>query len=363
VYYYFECTNHGDANSDWQLSETYVATGLTPNTQYTFQVKARDSYLTPNETGWSSTKSATTLPPPTNVEIIGPWEVETTEDLYRDPCDGTNRLLVFIAHEESTSGDPTLTSVTYGGREMTKVIERSAVSGYGNYVAAFILNDANITAATSGNFSVTWSASTSSVSYASVFLANVNQSEPNGAEASNGTTSSTPNPITTSALATNNEDMVIDAATCGNNGTYTLQNGFTQGTHQSVGSYGHTGVTGYKVATGASETPSASHSSVNRQVIIGFVVQAGAAAYQTCDDVKAGGYRFVSDLSGDCYVNYIDLKIITSHWLDDCTEPDNCEGADFAPTDGIVDLYDFSDFAEQWLLCNNPEDSNCVPNW
>jgi hypothetical protein len=69
--------------------------------------------------------------------------------------------------------------------------------------------------------------------------------------------------------------MVILAATCGNLGSYTLNNGFIEGTDQSVGTYGHTGVTGHKPATGASETPSATHSStVNRQVIIGFVVKA-----------------------------------------------------------------------------------------
>jgi hypothetical protein len=66
--------------------------------------------------------------------------------------------------------------------------------------------------------------------------------------------------------------MVIVAATCGNLGTYTLNNGFTQGTHESANS--STGVTGYKSATGSSETPSVTHNSVNRQALIGFIVQA-----------------------------------------------------------------------------------------
>jgi hypothetical protein len=87
-------------------------------------------------------------------------------------------------------------------------------------------------------------------------------------------------------------------------------------------------------------------------------------AYQTCADVQAEGYGLESDLTGDCYVNYEDLKIITDNWLNtDCTEPNNCEGADFEPTDGVVDLLDFSDFALQWLWCNNPEDAGCVNNW
>ncbi|MBN1392701.1 MAG: glycoside hydrolase family 88 protein [Sedimentisphaerales bacterium] len=81
--------------------------------------------------------------------------------------------------------------------------------------------------------------------------------------------------------------------------------------------------------------------------------------FQTCAELQAGGYGLASDLNGDCYVNYEDLEVIANYWLSTCTEPSNCEGADFEPADGIVDLYDFSDFAIQWLECNDPEDSNC----
>jgi hypothetical protein len=83
-----------------------------------------------------------------------------------------------------------------------------------------------------------------------------------------------------------------------------------------------------------------------------------------CDAIRAAGHGLTSDISGDCYVNYKDLKIIADHWLNtDCTAPDNCGGADFAPTDGVVDLFDFSDFAMQWLWCNDPDDPGCVHNW
>jgi glucuronoarabinoxylan endo-1,4-beta-xylanase len=83
-----------------------------------------------------------------------------------------------------------------------------------------------------------------------------------------------------------------------------------------------------------------------------------------CANVLAAGYGLISDIYPDCYVNYKDLKIITDHWLDtDCTEPGNCGGADFEPTDGNVDFHDFSKFAEQWLLCNNPADPACIENW
>ncbi|MFA5251932.1 MAG: LamG domain-containing protein [Phycisphaerae bacterium] len=59
VAYYFECTNHGEANSTWQTDANYTATGLTPSTMYTFKAMARDS--AGNMTTWTMyTRSATT---------------------------------------------------------------------------------------------------------------------------------------------------------------------------------------------------------------------------------------------------------------------------------------------------------------
>ncbi len=90
----------------------------------------------------------------------------------------------------------------------------------------------------------------------------------------------------------------------------------------------------------------------------------GIFSPENCADVQAAGYGFASDISGDCYVNYIDLERISDFWLFQvCSFFDDCGGADFEPTDGVVDLLDFSIFAPQWLQCNDPEDSNCTPNW
>ncbi|MGA2916265.1 MAG: endo-1,4-beta-xylanase [Sedimentisphaerales bacterium] len=357
VQYYFECTNDGSKSSGWQSSPTYLATGLTPLTQYSFRVKARDSAVpTLNETGWSNTLSATTPAPPTDVNIIGSWVTGTTHAVES----GSNRALIFIAHEESTTGAPTLTSVTYGGQPMTKIIDYNAITsgGYGNYVAAFILKEPNIALASGSTFTPTWSATTSSVAYSSAFFVNINETNSIGATAGNGTISSTPNPITTTALATSEGDMAILGATCGQPGSYTLNNSFTEGNDQQAGgSTGITGVTGYKPATGAAETPSATYSgTVNRQVIIGFVLK----AMPTCATVQAGGYGMPADLNKDCYVDSKDLKIMADHWLDTgCTSPDYCGGADFVPRDGTVNFLDFSDFASDWMRCNNPRDANC----
>ncbi|MFA5293608.1 MAG: endo-1,4-beta-xylanase [Phycisphaerae bacterium] len=360
VQYYFECTTDSSKNSGWQTSTTYIATGLNPNTLYSFRVKARDNAQTPNETGWSAPASARTMAPGANVELLGSW----TTGLNHAKETGTNRILVFVAHGES-SGSSNLTSVSYGGKLMTKIIEADAIASYSNQTAVFVLNDADITSAIATNFSPTWSSTMSSVSYASAFFSNVNQAALIGAYAGNNTTSGT-NPITTSALSTDQGDMVIVAAVCGNNGSYTLNNGFTEGTDQSVSpSSGHTGVTGHKSATGVAETPSATYSStVNRQAIIGMVIKAVLPTYQTCEDVQNGGLALLSDLSGDCYVNFGDLEIMSDYWLStDCAANSNCEGADFEPTDGTVDFLDFGDFAVQWMQCNDPQDSSCTQNW
>jgi hypothetical protein len=66
--------------------------------------------------------------------------------------------------------------------------------------------------------------------------------------------------------------MVIDAADSGNVGNYTVNNSFTEAIEQDMATSCATD--GYKAATGANETPSVTFvGTVNRQVLIGFVVK------------------------------------------------------------------------------------------
>ncbi len=151
-------------------------------------------------------------------------------------------------------------SVRQQGRTVLTEIEAKQVCG-----------EAGISAAAGSDFAVTWAETPyRTPAYSSVFLANVNQITPIGASAGNTGTSAT---IATSALATASGDMVILGATCGNAGSYTLNNSFIEGNDQQIGGT-VTGVTGRKSATGANETPSATYSStINRQMIIGLVVK------------------------------------------------------------------------------------------
>jgi hypothetical protein len=214
---------------------------------------------------------------------------------------------------------------------MTKVIDISVNSGgtY-DYVAAFILNEAGVAAASSSTFNFSWSSTSgANFGYASVFLQNVNQTTLTGATASNSSTSGAAT-ITTSALATGNGDVVIDAATCGNSGSYTLNNGFTEGIDQTIGGTA-TGVTGHKSATGVTETPSATYSaSVNRQVIIGFVVQgagtvSGGAGYVR--QAAAGG----SGTSNFSLTASNEAQMLTIAIAPDSSKGEVCCGSELRP--------------------------------
>jgi len=206
-------------------------------------------------------------PPTVNgVEIIGSWVTDTTHAKET----GTKRALVFIAHA-TPGNNATLSTVTYGGRTMTKVIEQDGGSGFNRaYVAAFILNDADITAASNTTFTPTWSDTPpppASVTYSSVFLQNVDQTTLTGASAGSTVSGTT---ITTAALANSSGDMVIEAAACDVIGTYTMNNGFTKDIDLSV--TGCDGGGGHKSATGIDEIPSVTHAT-GQQSLIGFVVR------------------------------------------------------------------------------------------
>jgi len=203
------------------------------------------------------------------VEIAGSW----TEGLSHTAESGSSRALLFFAHCEHSSA-VTLNSVTYGGQSMTKVVEQSVGTDYRAYVAVFILDESGISAASGNTFVPSWSTTPRRTpGYSSVFLTGVDQADSVGDSDSNSSTSSST--ITTSALSTADGDMVFVAGTFGNTGSYTVNNGFTEALELDMTS--SDGVGGYKAATGANETPSLTHSNVNRHVIAGLVVQAGGS--------------------------------------------------------------------------------------
>jgi hypothetical protein len=182
---------------------------------------------------------------------------------------GVKRVLVFTAHVEDNDGVPNLAGVTYGGQAMTKIIEQSVGSSFRAYVVAYILEEAGIAAASNSAIVPTWTETPDKVAYSSIFFVNVDQVTPVGMSDSNSTTSLST--LATNSLATANGDLVFVAGTCGNSGSYSVNNDFTAGIELTMSS--SDAVAGYKQATGSNEIPSITHSKLNRQVVVGFVIQ------------------------------------------------------------------------------------------
>ena len=60
IQYYFECISGGGHNSNWRDEPIYIDSGLEPNTEYCYRVKARDKSPNQNDTSWSVAACATT---------------------------------------------------------------------------------------------------------------------------------------------------------------------------------------------------------------------------------------------------------------------------------------------------------------
>jgi len=198
------------------------------------------------------------------IEILGEW----TQGLTHAAEAGTNRLLLFTAHNE---GSQVLNSVSYGGQAMTKVIDKTVASLA--LVSVYMLDEAGIASATGDTFAVNWSSPVDRMGYSSGFLSNVNQAYPIGASATNSSESGddVDDLISTVPLSTNIGDMVMAMGSTGQPNAYDCKNGFTTAIELLIDNAD--GIVGYKIGGGNDETPSIHHAEPKRQVIVGFVVQ------------------------------------------------------------------------------------------
>ncbi len=125
VEYYFEATDGGN-DSGWQESPEYTDTGLTPDTSYSYRVRARDLAPAQNTTAWSDALSATTDAPdldPPVIEALSPAngadDVPPTTELVmtfdEDVTAGSGNIVVrdagdlAVATIDVTSGDVVVT--------------------------------------------------------------------------------------------------------------------------------------------------------------------------------------------------------------------------------------------------------------
>jgi alkaline phosphatase len=118
VEYSFECTAGAGHNSGWQDSAAYEDTGLTPETQYTYRVQARDKSVNQNATAFSPEASATTDP---QGELPGQATNPNPPD--GGTADRKTVVLSWLAGTGATSHDvylgtsPTLTEEDFQGNQ------------------------------------------------------------------------------------------------------------------------------------------------------------------------------------------------------------------------------------------------------
>jgi hypothetical protein len=118
----------------------------------------------------------------------------------------------------------------------------------------------------------------------------------------------------------------MTAGVCGNAGDYTANNGFAKAIELTISAAD--GMAGHKTATGADETPSLTHSNVNRQVVLGFVIQ---------------GYEWLyGDFMEDGVVDLADLPGFVEFWL-----TDNCGAVD-VNGDCRINLEELAELARNW---------------
>ena len=220
------------------------------------------------------------------VELLGSW----VTDLSHDTAAGSNRMMVFFIHAEHSSAVsiPQAEFVQYGGVQMSVVPVPATHNGFissadtdDSFVATtegWYLLEAGIAEVATTDFFIDWFNNPVPLSpdlavYSHIILQGVDQGTPFGQGQVSFNSTATPSTISTTELSSNNNDMVMWGVTSGNDGPYTPNNSFTEGSEET--SISHTGATGYKVSTGADESPSATYDdgNANRQTMLAFTVQ------------------------------------------------------------------------------------------
>ena len=205
------------------------------------------------------------------VSRVGSWTTGLTHTVGA----GTDRLLVLATGYETSSVND-ITGVTYGGQTMAPIAEE-VIDSSGVYARSelWYLNEAGIQAASGTTFIVTYSSGNPShMMHAAATYQGVDQSTPIADSSVNS--SLTVDPITT-PVSTTAGDMSVSNVTCGNSGSYTWGNGWTEDTDQQGGGTSTMSNADHP-ASGGTDTASADYSStINRHAIVAATLNATPA--------------------------------------------------------------------------------------
>jgi hypothetical protein len=194
---------------------------------------------------------------------VGTWTTGLTHVVGA----GNDRLLVFmVGYENST--DTLVSTVKYGGQSLTRV--NGTVVGAADRIELWYLTETGIVAATNTTFVVTYGgAAPGAQHFAAATIRNVDQTTPVVASNINSTNAATPNPLPVS-LSVTSDGLAVAAAICGNNGSFTWNNAWSEGTDQSVSGGNASNATSadhFEAANG-SDIASATHTNQNKQAIV-----------------------------------------------------------------------------------------------
>jgi hypothetical protein len=193
---------------------------------------------------------------------IGAW----TTGLTHAVAAGNDRLLLFMVGLEDNQ-DITLTTVTFGGRPLTRINGTVVGAPSRVRIELWYLNEAGIVAATSSTFVVTYGGgSPGTQHFASALYGNVSQAAPILASSVNSTDAATPNPLPT-AIAVTADGIAVAAAISGNGGSFTWGNGWTEGTDQTI-TTSNSSSADHPANANGTDTASATSSSQPRQAIV-----------------------------------------------------------------------------------------------
>ena len=280
-----------------------------------------------------------------NVALLDAWSTGTTKAITA----GTNRCLVVTYVQENGTNSRDLTALTYGGRNMTQVVETSAgVSGaFMARIEVWILLESEIALAGSTTISPTFGSYTA-LEYCDMFSSatfqNVDQLSPVGAtQVAGAQGSSNPHQLGT-AFTTSAGSMAINLVTCGNRdasnpasnsntSSYSTPTGYTEGTDHYFANAAVAPTTGacYQVihkavASAGSEQPSCTfNGTVNRYALIGFCLQRPRELDYSVMLVKAGtigGTDLANTISWPNTDGYVSYGGATNTWGRTWTDAD-----------------------------------------
>ena len=300
--YYFTCTAGGGNDSGWQASTTYIDTGLTPETTYTYTVKARDN-ATLNETDESAPLAATTT------ALAIPY--------------------VLLEYEMGANA-PTFEAPGFTGSSLTKgsgLDLFEATSPFYDSAPSLAIDHVNTTPTlvhAMGNES--WFTFTLTVGPD----INLETLSLNAARGGSATPRGFGVYAQVNALP---EEQVQGATDC-------PTQRFDWGEVFVIDLTGFSNLRGLVAGDAVTFKIPVYTPDTAKTVDFDNIIVEGTTPV-TCQDIQALGLGLAGDLSGDCYVNIYDLKYLVTDWLNG------------------LNMVDFANIAAQWLDCNHPQDLNC----